>query len=340
MVNLDKWMLQYFEESSDMIIFLDKHNHILYMNHAAQKVLTTGENVSQITDALCTYCQGFTNESEKMTCINCFTHNQKLQNETFQVFMKDKEGNTVPYSASYVEMAGEEKIKVLSMQDVSPQLRTQAIHHQKTLTQKIISTQESERKRISRELHDSVVQELLNVVVDFRLLKYKTDEELSKHTQLMEGTMTRLIDDIRNLSLELRPSSLDDFGLEAAFRSHFRQLEKNYGLEVEMLSNLEGRRFDSEIETVVYRVTQEAILNAMKYAETDEVYINIAYDKDELTVEIADQGKGFDISSPPKGTGLGLFGMQERAEIVGGTVNINSEAGRGTQVTLTIPIGG
>lgn len=337
--SLNKWMLQFFEESSDLILFLNQSNEILYMNQAAKDVLTTQENMQQVIDVLCSYCQGYTNDSELMTCVNCFAK-QQASSETFQIYMKDKSQNIVPYSASYVELSGDEAVKVLSLQNISPQLKTQAIHHQKNLTQKIINAQERERKRISRELHDSVVQELLNVVVDFRLLKYKEEEELAKHIQLMSGTMTRLIDDIRNLSLELRPSALDDFGLEAAFRSHFKQLEKNYGLEVEMMSDLEGRRFSSEIETVVYRVTQEAVLNALKYAETDNVYVTLSYGQNELTAEIADQGKGFDMDAPPQGTGLGLFGMQERAEIVGGHVHINSESGRGTQVMLTIPVGG
>lgn len=338
--SLNKWMLQFFEESSDLILFLNQSNEILYMNQAAKDVLTTQENMQQVIDVLCSYCQGYTNDSELMTCVNCFAKQQQASSETFQIYMKDKSQNIVPYSASYVELSGDEAIKVLSLQNISPQLKTQAIHHQKNLTQKIINAQERERKRISRELHDSVVQELLNVVVDFRLLKYKKEEELAKHVQLMGGTMTRLIDDIRNLSLELRPSALDDFGLEAAFRSHFKQLEKNYGLEVEMMSDLEGRRFSSEIETVVYRVTQEAVLNALKYAEIDNVYVTLSYNQNELTAEIADQGKGFDMDAPPQGTGLGLFGMQERAEIVGGHVHINSESGRGTQVMLTIPVGG
>lgn len=88
-----------------------------------------------------------------------------------------------------------------------------------------------------------MIQELLNVSVDIRLMKYKTEEEKEKHLQMMEGSIARLMDDIRNLSLELRPSSLDDLGLVAAFNSHFKQLEKSYGLEVNMDENIGNIRF-------------------------------------------------------------------------------------------------
>ncbi|WP_457826310.1 sensor histidine kinase, partial [Staphylococcus aureus] len=92
----------------------------------------------------------------------------------------------------------------------------------------------------------------------------------------------KLIDDIRNLSSELRPSSLDDLGLDAAFKSYFKQLENNYGLVVNYHFDMPPQRFDSEIETVVYRVVQEAAFNAMKYANVDVIDINIRKDKNRL----------------------------------------------------------
>lgn len=92
---------------------------------------------------------------------------------------------------------------------------------------KSIQAQENERKRISRELHDSVIQEMLNIDVELRLLKYKyQDENLVDSAQHIEGLVSQLIDDIRNLSVELRPSSLDDLGIEAAFNSYFKQFEE------------------------------------------------------------------------------------------------------------------
>lgn len=136
----------------------------------------------------------------------------------------------------------------------------------------------------------------------------------------------------------MRPSSLDDLGLEAAFKSYFKQLEYNYGLNVVYQSNIQTIRFDSEIETVVYRVVQEAIFNALKYAGVYEVEVTIQQTEEGLIAEIIDRGKGFDPNLKPQGTGLGLYGMNERAELVKGTVNIETHIGKGTIITLEVPV--
>ncbi|MGV3032971.1 sensor histidine kinase, partial [Staphylococcus chromogenes] len=188
-------------------------------------------------------------------------------------------------------------------------------------------------------LHDGVVQELINVNVEMRLLKYQQDmESMVSQSQNVEGLMSKLIDDIRNLSSELRPSSLDDLGLDAAFKSYFKQLENNYGLVVNYHFDMPPQRFDSEIETVVYRVVQEAAFNAMKYANVDVIDINIRKDKNRLFAEVSDQGEGFNPKDHPKGSGLGLYGMNERAELVNGKLEIKTEKGKGTMVTLEVPL--
>ena len=106
-----------------------------------------------------------------------------------------------------------------------------------------IQAQENERKRISRELHDSVIQDMLNIDVELRLLKYKhKDKVLAETSQRIEGLLSQLIDDIRNMSVELRPSSLDDLGIEAAFKSYFKQFEENYGMHIKYDSNIKGMR--------------------------------------------------------------------------------------------------
>lgn len=327
----------FYHDTEEMIIFIDEYNHIFKMNRAAEKVINLHDNMVGLMKSICNTCLGVTSEHALMECRDCFIKREE-NNQSFQIFLKDEMGEPKPYSASYVVLKQLKGVKVLTLQNISQQIKTQEILHQKTITQKIMSAQENERKRISRELHDSVIQELLNVSVDIRLLKYKTEEEKEKHLQLMEGTISRLMNDIRNLSLELRPSSLDDLGLVAAFNSHFKQLEKNYGLEVTLDENIGNTRFSSEIETAVYRIAQEAVLNALKYANVDEVNVLIQKDDSELTVEISDSGDGFTPGETPKGSGLGLFGMQERAAIVNGHVEINSEKGKGTFVTLTIPL--
>ena len=156
-----------------------------------------------------------------------------LQKSNFQVFMKTKDNKIEPYTATYQTIDDERGISAFTLQNVSPQIERQEKMYQQKMLHKSIQAQENERKRISRELHDSVIQEMLNIDVELRLLKYKfQDETVVESTQQIEGLVSQLIDDIRNLSVELRPSSLDDLGIEAAFNSYFKQFEENYGIQI------------------------------------------------------------------------------------------------------------
>jgi two-component system sensor histidine kinase NreB len=225
------------------------------------------------------------------------------------------------------------------LRDLTRQFKTQEKFYQNKMMKHIIEAQENERKRISRELHDSVAQELMSAVIDLRVLKYMTaDEQLLKKMKQTEVSMTRLLNDIRNLSVELRPAALDDFGLEAAFRSHFKRVEQTYGLVIDYESKLSEKRYGSEIETVMYRVCQEAVLNALKYAQVDSVKVSLTEKDSVLLLRVEDKGAGFNQGDEPDGTGLGLFGMQERAELVGGTFSVDSEIGRGTVIILQVPV--
>nr|WP_317852887.1 sensor histidine kinase [Mammaliicoccus sp. Marseille-Q6498] len=329
---------QYYEKTSEMIVFLNSKGEIIDMNEAAKSVISDEEQKS-VAHPICSSCQGYSNEYAIQSCHDCFLESTKIDNNSFQVFMKTNSGSVEPFTATYQTISQEDDVKVYTLQNVSPQIERQQKLHQQTMMQKIISAQENERKRISRELHDGVVQELLNVSVELRLLKYQNEiEELKSQSQQIESIMSRLIDDIRNLSLELRPSSLDDLGLNAAFKSYFKQLEKNFGFTVHYHFDSPEIRFNSEIETVVYRIVQEAVFNSLKYANVDSVDVHMVCDYNMIEVEIADQGIGFILGSEPQGSGLGLYGMQERAEIVGGQINIESKIGKGTNIKLKVPI--
>src|SRR5699024_314542 len=119
---------------------------------------------------------------------------------------------------------------------------------------------------------------------------------------------------------------------------YFKQIESNYGMEIIYHSSLDAQRFDNEIETVVYRVVQEALFNAIKYANVDKVEIDLHYNRNRLIAEVVDRGIGFIKTDQPQGTGLGIYGMYERAELVNAEVNVDSQIGRGTIVTLEVPI--
>ncbi|MCO4347281.1 sensor histidine kinase [Staphylococcus agnetis] len=337
---LNDLLLSHYENTTEMILFIDHAGDVIFMNNAAKRVLSDDNHLHAMTsNTICGRCEGYTTEHALKTCYNCFLETHEMGNSTFQVFMKTRDNKVEPFTAMYQTIDTEQDIKVFTLQNVTQQLERHEKLHQRHMIQKTIAAQENERKRISRELHDGVVQELINVNVEMRLLKYQQNmESMIKQSHNIEGLMAKLIDDIRNLSSELRPSSLDDLGLDAAFKTYFKQLENNYGLMVNYHFDMPPQRFDSEIETVVYRVVQEAVFNAMKYADVDVVDVNVRKDKNRLFAEVSDQGTGFDPKGHPKGSGLGLYGMNERAELVNGKLDIKTEKGKGTLVTLEVPL--
>lgn len=337
--NINQLLYQYFNNTSEMIVFVDGDGRVIAMNQAANDIISEDNDYQGMTHAICKRCEGYTNEFDFQSCQNCFLEAEEIGNTSFQVFMKTKKGTIEPFTATYQTIDTINGVKAFTLQNVAPQIERHDKMFQRKMMQKTIFAQENERKRISRELHDSVIQEMLNVDVELRLLKYQQSmQSIVDDSIRIEGLMSKLIDEIRNLAVELRPSSLDDLGLDAAFKTFFKQAEENYGIYIEFHSNIVTRRFDNEIETVVYRIVQEAVFNAIKYAEVGEINVDLNVNNDKLIAEIIDRGKGFNQFEQSKGTGLGLYGMNERAELVNAVVNIDTQIGRGTIVTLEVPL--
>lgn len=337
-------MTKLFENSMEAMFFFDREGKALAMNPAAENIVDK-DILKQLyqgnPQALCGTCRGYTSETELRTCLNCYFNTPDSEDFTsYQVYLETKDKGIVPYAATFHTIDYEQGIRVFMLRDLTRQFKTQEKFYQNKMMKHVIEAQENERKRISRELHDSVAQELMSAVIDLRVLKYMTsDEQLLRKVKQTEVSMTRLLSDIRNLSVELRPAALDDFGLEAAFRSHFKRMEQSYGLIIEYKSQLSEKRYESEIETVMYRVCQEAVLNALKYAQVDSVKVSLTEKDGVLRLLVEDEGIGFELGDEPNGTGLGLFGMQERAELVGGTFNVDSGIDRGTKIHLQVPVG-
>lgn len=339
---LYNWMSKLYENSTEAIFFFDQEGKALAVNPAAAELVET-DVLKRLFQgdphALCGICRGYTSEQELRTCLNCYFSTPAEESASLQVYLETKEKGIVPYSATMQVIDPVNGIRALMLKDLSGQFKTQEKLYQNKMMKHVMEAQENERKRISRELHDSVAQELLSAVVDLRVLKYMTkDEHILNKVKQTEGVMTRLLQDIRNLSVELRPAALDDLGLDAAFRSHFKRVEQSYGIVVEYESRLYSKRYGNEIETVIYRVCQEAVLNAVKYAQVDSVTVALVEQESMLELIVEDAGAGFSPEDEPEGTGLGLYGMRERAELVGGSLMVMTEIGQGTKVILQVPL--
>lgn len=204
---------------------------------------------------------------------------------------------------------------------------------------KMVNAQEEERRRISRELHDGTAQELLAVTFLLqRLRDAETQEEAHTLLDDVDNAIAGVLDELHNISVELRPSTLDHFGLVSALRSQAVIYEGTYGARIDFEVEGEVQRLDQAHETQTYRICQEAILNACKYSGADVVHVHLAFADGWLRAVIADEGDGFDVKHPViRGSGCGLSGMQERAGIIGATLTVESGA-NGTTVTLVSPI--
>lgn len=334
-----------FANSREAIILVDGSGGIVAMNRAAEEIMgpAVTQELHRLQErAICEACRGYTSETELRTCADCYLNAPDTSNfSSFQVFLETGGKGPEPYTASFQLIDPERGIRAFMLRNQTRQYQAQETYYRNKMIKHVLEAQENERRRISRELHDSVAQELMSAMVDLRVLKYMTqDQSLIGKMQQTKAVLTRLLGDIRNLSVELRPATLDDFGLEAAFRSHFKRLEENYGFGVEFVSELPCRRYPSEIETVIYRVCQEAVLNAMKYAQVDEVRVTLTENEGRLRLTVSDDGAGMTPGAEPSGTGLGLYGMRERTELVGGSFTLDSRQGGGTTITAEVPAAG
>jgi signal transduction histidine kinase len=200
------------------------------------------------------------------------------------------------------------------------------------LLRKLIAAQEDERKRIARELHDETSQTLAALGLAVDLGRFDEVRRLA----------TRMHDELHRLIVDLRPSVLDDLGLAAAIRWFADRHLASRGIAVRCeIADLDGR-LAPEVETALFRAVQEAIVNITRHAGAETVLIQLSADATGVMVEIEDDGVGFDPGSittnPGSMRGIGLLGMRERLEIVGGNLRIDSEPGGGTHVVMNAPV--
>lgn len=197
---------------------------------------------------------------------------------------------------------------------------------------RIIDVQEEERKRLSRNLHDGIGQNLYSHLITINRMLAEMEHPL---LQQMQEEATQLIEEIRQISWELRPSVLDDLGLVPAIRSYLSRFSDHHQIDVYFDCGL-NRRLDISIELSIYRIIQEALTNIWKYADVSEASVTIREMDDAIRVMIEDKGKGFELEDHT--SGVGLFSMDERARSVDGNLTINTALGKGTRIILEVPI--
>jgi len=209
------------------------------------------------------------------------------------------------------------------------------------LLQKVIGAQEEERKRISRELHDQTGQTLTSLMMGLKCLEENCPSGNRCHLDELRNNVRQTLDNLHRLSLELRPTLLDDMGLAAAIGRYVQQWRELHRMDVEMHLRWDcPDRLAHEVEVAVYRIVQEALTNVAKHANAAHVSVVLACEDNRLSVVVEDDGIGFEISGTTKDAGgrLGLFGMEERAQLVGGSLTVEASPGQGTAVYLRVPV--
>lgn len=204
---------------------------------------------------------------------------------------------------------------------------------------RIVSAQEAERARIARDLHDEIGQTLSSVLLRVRMLEDDAHqrEDLLAHASELRDLITAGLQTTQKLAFDLRPAVLDDFGLVAALR---RLISNTAGVptKLEVVELADSDRLPPDVETTAFRVVQESLTNVTRHANASECSIVIARDDDRLRVIVEDDGIGFDPSSRTI-EGLGLRGMSERAELIGGTLRVNAAPGEGTMIVFEVILG-
>ncbi len=206
----------------------------------------------------------------------------------------------------------------------------------------VIAAQEEERKRIARELHDGTSQSLTSLLIGLRSLDEICDSP-QIHQQLGElrGIVSQTLDELHTLAIQLRPNVLDDLGLSAALDRHISDYNRRSVVPVDLaMRGLNaGERLPAPVETAVYRIVQEALTNIARHAGAKTASVLIERRDDRLRAVIEDDGCGFDPTEAGRNQRqLGLYGMRERAELLGGTLEIETAPGGGTSLFIHIPL--
>jgi PAS domain S-box-containing protein len=251
------------------------------------------------------------------------------------------DGTPVPLSVTFapLRLEGNADVKgvIGVVVDATERKHQEALRNR--LFQEVMTAQEDERRRIARELHDETGQSLTALLVGLRTIEgARTKAEAVQLAQRLRGIAAHTLDEVGRLSRGLHPSILDDVGLAAAVTRQAQEVAEVHGLAVDVrVEGLDAEPLSPLLQSTVYRVVQEALTNVAKHAGARSVSVRLVRDQATVELRVQDDGTGFD---PGNGRHLGLRGMQERAILVGGSVEVESLPGAGATITAHFPVRG
>jgi two-component system, NarL family, sensor histidine kinase DevS len=244
----------------------------------------------------------------------------------------DKLGEDVRFTDGDVRVAEAFATRAALAVDLSERIARDSLR-------RVVETQELERRRLARELHDETGQALASILLGLKALDEKTDDAGARTSiEELRELVVATLQDVRRLAVELRPSALDDFGLVAALERLADSFAEQSGISVDFQAALADERLPDEAETALYRIVQESLTNVVKHAQARRVSILLTRADGVVKAVVEDDGRGFD---PERATdsGYGLIGMRERLALLGGRLEIESARDAGTTVAAEVPAG-
>ncbi|TCS84566.1 PAS domain-containing sensor histidine kinase [Tepidibacillus fermentans] len=329
-------LIKVFEHVSDGIMILDENKNVVEMNQAAKDFL--GHDIKP--ESFCHLCEDSHGSLKICEYDKCFLNQQRLS--YYELQLKHENGSKIPVSVStshYLDV-DQKPLTIISIRNLSDHRRGEQSRITNIVTASMIRAQEEERKRLSRELHDGIGQSIFSVLLGIEyVMPLIENESIREHLENLRKTTKQTLEELRHMAVELRPSALDDLGLIAALKSYMKTFGDTFGIQVNFEYSGDKDRLPASVETALYRISQEALTNVAKYADCDRVDLTMCKKMNEVILKVTDYGKGFSVDDLRRhDKGVGLYGMEERASMLGGTFRITSQLGKGTEIEVHIPL--
>lgn len=332
----------FFENSMDGILLTVKDGGILAANKAACEIfgMTEEEICNSGRDGMADM-----NDPRILPLIQERERNGKARGE---ITFKRKDGTLFPgevSSAIFTSILGEARSSMI-IRDITDRKKSEqeilkSQTHLRELSNHLQNIRENERTGIAREIHDVLGQQMTALKYDITWLKKKratTEAQVDEKINSMNALIDETIQSIRKISSELRPRMLDDLGLNAAIEWYGHEFEKNTEIKCTINSNIEGINFDKLISITIYRMIQEALTNVARHSGANLVNIIINKQDAVLSIQVVDNGKGISNDEKANLHSLGLLGMNERAIMIGASIEISNLIEHGTSVLITVPL--
>ncbi|MCF6296733.1 MAG: histidine kinase [Flavobacteriaceae bacterium] len=348
--NISPEELKDFNQAIDNTILfasLNSEGTILFMSKKFQKLLELRPSkIKGSIEEIITTDQG------QQIYLKELIQNRKNRKDEIEITTRKKstiwlEISIIPISNKYLKQRTlilcsditKRKFNEVKLEKISKEKYSEKIQLQKIQSSQIVEAQEEERKRIAKDIHDGIGQMLTALKFNIESINTSNIESTSNKVDKLKEGLSVLIKEVRSVTFNLTPPELSDYGIVPALNKLAIKLSNYTGRNIyfENKSNFKGR-FDSLVETNLYRVVQEAVNNALKYADSNYILISLSHSESIMSIIIDDDGKGFDVKKLNKDSGMGLFFMKERISYINGRIFMNSIKDQGTRITINISI--